>query len=66
LPDDELLVMLNDLKARASDTSAPEVDRQSVEVSFTRGLGMLTEALAELKLPFSVPDVEPMGMLWPA
>jgi len=66
LSDDELLVMLNDLKARGSERIVPDVDGRTVEASFTRGLEMLTDALSELKLPFSVPDVQPLGMLWPA
>lgn len=66
LSDDALLVMLNDLKARGNEPKVPSADRQAVETSFTQGIDTLTNALSELKLPFSVPDVQPLGILWPA
>jgi ERCC4-related helicase len=65
LSDDALLVMLNDLKARGNEPRAPTADRRCVETTFTTGIQMLTDTLSALKLPFSVPDVEPLGLLWP-
>lgn len=63
--DDELLVMLNGLKSRGTEPCRPAVEHSEVERRFVHGVDALVKALPGLNLPFKVPDVRALGVLWP-
>lgn len=65
ISDDALLIMLNGIKSRGTDPYRPAVEQSEVEDHFARGMEALVQALPGLKLPFKVPDVQPLGVLWP-
>jgi hypothetical protein len=60
LSDDALLVLLNNLKKPRR-----EPERPAVAARLVRGMNALHVALPGLDLPFAVPDLQPLGMLWP-
>ena len=66
LTDDQLLVMLNQCKARAKPEPREDFDRQLLHRSFTVGIDSLEQALSSLGLPFKHPDYQPLSLLWPA
>lgn len=65
LSDDALLVLLNNLKKTHREPDRPAVAPALLEAHFTQGLAALNAALPGLGLPFTVPDLQPLGMLWP-
>ena len=65
LSDDALLVLLNNLKKTPRELDRPAVTAEVLEQRFGQGLAVLHAALPDLGLPFTVPDLQPLGMLWP-
>lgn len=66
LSDDALLVLLNKLKKPRREPERPTVAADLIEARLVQGMGALHAALPGLDLPFAVPDLQPLGMLWPA
>jgi hypothetical protein len=66
LADDEVLRLLNAAKARVKRVPVAETDPEALELALTGGVDCLQQALPSLGLPFKHPDLQPLGLLWPA
>ena len=69
LRDEELLVKCNDLTSRAATrlltTPDRPADAENVESITSQAQQFLERRLDELDLPFKVPAVSPLAILWP-
>ena len=68
LKDWELLERLNGLVAARGfreKESLPPVDTVAVGQAIDRGMSLVRDRTPDLGLPFRIPEVEPIAVLWP-
>jgi ERCC4-related helicase len=66
LPDDKLLLILNNVKGQSKECSPPDEGPQVLEQALAAGIHTLQESVSELGLPFKYPEHQPLGLLWPS